>query len=175
MAVHGTDEMEDKKKAWLLTRLCSMSCFGPSGFVLFLVEFPVLLTEFVNPTGSVNKLRLARVERMTFVAHFHFHQRIFVAVFPLDGLFGFSRRFAQKRVLVAHVLEHDQSVVVGMDAFFHLFQFWVGKDTKTHENCTTPRHKNLGANGFDVFHNFEGMISVESICANDSASVIWSC
>ena len=88
-------------------------------FVGLLVELPVLLTELVDATCSVHELGLPCVERVALVAHFHFHEGIFVAVLPLNGFFGLSSRFAQKSVLVAHVLEYHQAVVVGVDAFFH--------------------------------------------------------
>lgn len=88
-------------------------------FVGLLVKLPILLAELVDTPCSVHELGLPCVEGVTLVAHFHFHEGVFVAVLPLNGFFGFSSRLAQKSVLVAHVLEYHQAVVVGVDAFFH--------------------------------------------------------
>ena len=88
-------------------------------FVGLLIEFPVLLAELVDASCSVHELGLPCVEWVALVTHFHFNERIFIAVLPLNGFLGLSSRLAQKSVLVAHVLEYHQAVVVGMDAFFH--------------------------------------------------------
>lgn len=111
-----------------------------SGLVALFVKLPVLLTEFVDATSGVHKLRFARVKGVTHVTHLHLDQRVLVAIFPLDGFLGFSCGFAQKRIFVAHVLEYNQTVVVGMDAFFHLFQFWEGEGTKTPKDFRKHAH-----------------------------------
>ena len=85
---------------------------------LAFVKLPVLLTELVDSASRVDELP-ARVEGMAFVTDFNFDQRVFVAVFPLHGFFCLRRRLAQERIIVAHVLKNDESVVLGMDAFFH--------------------------------------------------------
>jgi len=92
-------------------------------FVLLLVELPVLLAEFVDATCCVHELCLARVEGVALVADFHLNERVFIAVFPLDCFFCLCSGFAQERIIVAHVLEYHQAVVVGMDAFFHSCNF----------------------------------------------------
>ena len=130
-----------KKKSSAECQALFLSGLDDSGLVCLLVELAVFLTEFVNSTGCIHELRLACVEGVALVADLHFNQRVFVSVFPLDGLFCLCRRLAQERVLIAHVFEHDQTIVVGMDAFFHLFQFWEGKDTKALENCASEALK----------------------------------
>jgi hypothetical protein len=47
------------------------------------------------------------------------HHRVFVAVFPFDGILGLYCRFAQERVVVGDVLENDETVIFGMDFFLH--------------------------------------------------------
>jgi len=88
-------------------------------FAVFLVELPVLLTEFINTPSGIHKLRLPSVKRMAFVTDFNFDQWVLISVFPLNCFFGFGSRLAQERIVVAHVFENHQAVIVGMDAFFH--------------------------------------------------------
>jgi len=53
------------------------------------------------------------------MAHLHLDQRILIAIFPLDGLFRVRCRLAQERIVVGHVLEHNQAVIFWVDALLH--------------------------------------------------------
>ena len=113
----------------------------------------------MRPAVSTN-WALPCVERVALVAHFHFHEGVFVAVLPLNGFFGLSSRLAQKSVLVAHVLEYHQAVVVGMDAFFHLFQFLGGQSIQKlletlRKSCPLKFTSVLAASCFSHFYRDE--------------------
>ena len=101
-----------------------------SAFVLLFVELPVLLTEFVDSTCRVHELSLASVERMALVAHLHLHKRVLIAILPLDGFLCLGCRLAEESVFVAHVLEHNQPIVLWVNALFHLSRFQGCKLTK---------------------------------------------
>ena len=151
---------KSKKKSSAECQALFLSGLDDSGLVCLLVELTVFLTEFVNSTGCIHELRLACVERVALVADLHLNQRVFVSVFPLDGLFCLCRGLAQERVLVAHVFEHDQTVVVGMDAFFHLFQFLGGQRYETLHELHKTQQKIRKSRPLRVFHIFIGMNSV---------------
>ena len=58
------------------------------------------------------------------VGDFQLHHGIFVAVGIGDSFLGGSTASGQNHVVVGHVFEDNQSVVLGMDSFFHcLFVF----------------------------------------------------
>ena len=107
----------------------------------FLSNFPYFWRNLSIRTSSVHELRLACVEgwllwlTSTFTSGYSFPSSHWMVslVSAADLL---------KSVLVAHVFEHNQAVVVGMDAFFHLFRFWEGKDTKSIQNCKQSRNEN---------------------------------
>ena len=59
------------------------------------------------------------------VGDFQLHNRILVAVGVGDSLFGGCAASGQNHVVVGHVFKHNQSVILGMDTFFHLFEFFL--------------------------------------------------
>ena len=87
---------------------------------LFLLkELLVLVVELINATGSVNEFHLTSVERVRSAGDFELHERVFVAVFPLDGVLGVDGRARQEGHVIRHIFENNQSVILGVNVFFH--------------------------------------------------------
>lgn len=79
----------------------------------------VFLFELVNTTRGVYQHVLTRKERVRRIGDLELDERILIAIFPFDGLFGRGRRTAQEGVAIAHVLENNQAVAFGVKSFFH--------------------------------------------------------
>ena len=90
------------------------------GFLL-LEELLVLVVELINTTGAVDELHLTRVEGVRGAGDFELHQGIFVAVFPLDGFLSVDGRARQEGHIVRHIFENNQSIILGVNVFFHRF------------------------------------------------------
>src|SRR5690625_6116032 len=80
--------------------------------------FGVALLEAVDAAAGVVDLVLAGVERMRLARHFILDQRVFVAVFPLDGFVALNGRTRLEDQVAGHVLK-DNFAVFGMDIGFH--------------------------------------------------------
>ena len=103
------------------------------GFTVFFYQkwkllLCVLLFEFVDTTCGIYQDILTGIERVAGIRDLHFYERIFVTIFPLDGFFGSSGRAAQEGVTITHVLENDQTVILGMDILFHVSDFLPDSD-----------------------------------------------
>ena len=80
--------------------------------------FGVALLEAVDAAAGVHDLVLAGVERMRLARHLNLDQRVFVAVFPLDGFLALDGRAGLEDQVAGHVLKNDFAVF-GMDIGFH--------------------------------------------------------
>ena len=109
-----------KKSPRLAQELPFLRLYNLFAFLL-LEELLVLAVELVNATGAVDELHLTRVEGVRSAGDFKLHQRIFVAVFPLDGLLCVDGRARQKGHVIRHIFENNQSVILGVNVFFHRF------------------------------------------------------
>ena len=74
--------------------------------------------EAVNAASGIHNVLFAGVERVGLAADINAHQRVFLAVGPGDGLFGFHGGFGQEGEISAVVLENYRTVV-RVDVFFH--------------------------------------------------------
>ena len=86
-----------------------------SGLGLLLVSF----LEFVDPARGIHQHILTGVKGMRGVRNLQLDDRIFVAVLPLHGFFAIGGGAAEELVPVTHVFEHDETVILGMQIFFH--------------------------------------------------------
>ena len=87
-------------------------------FRLFSVAF-VLAHELIDATSGVDEFQLTGEVRMRGVRDFELDNRILIAIGEDDGLFGGSAALGEDHVLVGHIFEHNQTVIFGMDSFFH--------------------------------------------------------
>ena len=55
------------------------------------------------------------------VGDFQLDHGIFVAVGVGDGLLGGGAALGENHVVVRHVFEHNEAIVLGMNSFFHVF------------------------------------------------------
>src|SRR5699024_7972283 len=78
----------------------------------------VALAEFLDLAGGVQNVLLAGVERVGRAADFQLDQRVFVTVFPFDGLIGLDGGARQKSEVATHVLENDRAIF-GVNVLFH--------------------------------------------------------
>lgn len=78
----------------------------------------VFATETIYPARAVQNILLAGIERMRLTADVHTNQRIFLTVFPLDGIVGRDSGTGQESEIHAGVLENNRAIV-GMNIFFH--------------------------------------------------------
>src|SRR4029079_2841957 len=76
------------------------------------------LAELVHAAAGVHQLLLAGVEGVRSRGDFDLDQGVFLAVFPLDGLFAGQRRAGEEDEVRSDVLEND-FVVLGMDVGSH--------------------------------------------------------
>ena len=74
--------------------------------------------EAVNAASGIHNVLFAGIKRVGLAADINAHQRVFFAVRPGDGFFGFNGRFGQEGEIGAVVLE-DHRAVVRVDVFFH--------------------------------------------------------
>jgi hypothetical protein len=82
-------------------------------------KFCELLVELVNTASCVHEFHLAGEEGVAVSRNLHFHERVLLAVFPRDGLFGSAARFAEEHVVSGNVFENDGAVGGRVDIFFH--------------------------------------------------------
>ena len=79
------------------------------------------LVELVNTACSIHKFHFTSVKRMAERGDFHFHQGIFIAIFPSDRFFRIHTGAAQKAFVGRNIFEYDGAVVIRMNVFFHDF------------------------------------------------------
>src|SRR5690606_2424524 len=77
------------------------------------------LLEFVHTSSGIDQHHLTRVEGMGCAADIELDQGVLVTVLPHHGILGVRTALAEEHVVIAHVLEDDDAVVLGMDALFH--------------------------------------------------------
>ena len=87
---------------------------------VLLAAASVAAHELVDATGGVDELALTSVEGVRAAGDLELHYGVFLA-FEFHGLRGLGGGTAQEHVAIAHVLEHDGAIVVGMDTLFHCF------------------------------------------------------
>ena len=87
--------------------------------LFFLALVPAVFPlEFLNAAGGVDKLHLARKERVRGAGDVELHERIFLAIGPFDGFTALDGGAGQKREIGGRVHEHDFPVI-GMDILLH--------------------------------------------------------
>lgn len=92
--------------------------------LLFLAEIRTgkFLLEFFNTASCVDEFLFAREKGVRGTGDIHAYQRIFIAIFPLDGIFGLDRRAGEDGKIGRYVLK-DNGSVVRVDVAFHLQHF----------------------------------------------------
>src|SRR5699024_2802186 len=89
---------------------------------LLLALAAVALLEAVDAAAGVHDLVLAGIEGVGLARDFDLDQRIFLAVFPLDGFFRVDGRAGLEGKVAGEVLEHHFAVF-GMNFGFHGTRF----------------------------------------------------
>lgn len=84
--------------------------------------FLILPIEFLYPTRSINKQFFTGVEGVRSRGHLDLDQRVFVAIFPFDGIFGSHCRPGQESKIARRILKY-YFFILRMDIFFHVFTF----------------------------------------------------
>lgn len=87
----------------------------------FLGVLLVLAHELIDASGGVNQFQLAGEEGVGSVGDFQLDHGIFVAVGVGDGFLGGGAALGENHVVVGHVFEDNEAIVLGMDSFFHVF------------------------------------------------------
>jgi hypothetical protein len=80
--------------------------------------FGVALAEFIHTATGIQQFLLAGIERVRSRRNVDFQQRVFLAVFPLDGFLAGQGRAGQEGKIGGDVLK-DYVVVLRMDIGFH--------------------------------------------------------
>ena len=83
-------------------------------------RFSKLLVELVDTAGCIHKLHLTGEERVRGIRNFQLYQRVFVAIFPNDGILGWSAGAGDERLITGEVLEHNQTIILRMNILFHI-------------------------------------------------------
>ena len=94
-----------------------------SDLVPLLLGASVAAHELVHAAGGVHQLALARIEGVRGATDFQLYYGVSLAL-EFHGFGGFTSRAAQEHVAVAHVLEDNGTVVLGMNTFLHIFLFY---------------------------------------------------
>ncbi len=79
--------------------------------------------ELIDTTCCVNELALTSVEGVRAAGDFELHDGIGLA-FKFHGVSGLGSGTAQEHIAIAHVLEHNRTIVVGMNTLFHCLLFF---------------------------------------------------
>ena len=87
--------------------------------IFLIVALCVTAHKLIHTTGGVYQLHLTCVERVRRVGNFHLIHGIGFAV-HLDGLFCRNGGPAQKHVVIRHILECHQTIILRMNSLFHL-------------------------------------------------------
>ena len=70
-----------------------------------------------------------------------FHQRVFLAIFPLYSFFRFDSRSCKKSIIIRYVFKNNVPVISRVNIFFHLclifLEFWGCKNIFFHLNNLT--------------------------------------
>jgi hypothetical protein len=101
-------KMEAKQRTSFLLRI---------GILFDVFRIPAL--EFINTSCGINKFHFSGIERMRCVGDLKLYQWVFKTIFPDDGFLGMNGRFGEKCILVRHILEDNQSVILRMNIFLH--------------------------------------------------------
>ena len=89
-----------------------------SACCLFRTRLSVAAHELIHATGGVDELGLTSVERMRRARDFQLYYGIGFA-FELNGVVGLTSGTGEEHIAIAHVLEDNGAVVLGVDSFFH--------------------------------------------------------
>ena len=132
----GTDEMEDKK-SWLLARLCSMSCR-----TLRLCPLSCRISRtsdgICQSDRQCQQTAPCPYRKDGFCGSLPLHQRIFVAVFPLDGLFGSAADLLRNAYSLLMSLNTTNRYLSGWMPSFIFFSFgWA----KIQKRMKTAQHQ----------------------------------
>ena len=76
--------------------------------------------ELVHATSGVHQLVLTCVEGVRGVRDFQLYYGVFLT-FEHNGVVCLAGRTAQEHVAIAHVLEHNGTIILGMKSFFISF------------------------------------------------------
>ncbi len=93
--------------------------FSFIGFLLVELFVPVL--EAIDATGRIDQVHLSGIERVRSIGDLNLHQRILIAVLPLDGLVRRGGGTGDERIPIGHILKNDVAVLFRMDPLFHGF------------------------------------------------------
>lgn len=85
--------------------------------------FLVLPVELLNPTGGVHKQFLASVKRVRCRTNLDLDQRVFVAVFPFDGILRGHRGFGHELKITGGIMKHD-FLVFRVNVFSHCIDIY---------------------------------------------------
>ena len=88
-----------------------MPCFSVGSLAVTFIEL-------FNTAASLTETLLSCIKRMGLAADIDIDQRVFVAIFPLYGLIGCSRRTGQEGIVSADVAEYDR-MIIRMDSLLH--------------------------------------------------------
>lgn len=82
-------------------------------------KFAEFLVELVNTACRIHKLHFTRKERVAVRRNLHLDQWVFLAVFPLNGLFRVGAGATQKRIVSRNILEDHCAITLRMNIVFH--------------------------------------------------------
>lgn len=88
-----------------------------------LLKFLVLVLELIDAPCRVNELGFPGIEGMRGTGDLQLDERVLLPLHG-DGLFGFGRGFGDENILVGHVLEGYQAVILGMYILSHDSSFF---------------------------------------------------
>jgi len=86
--------------------------------LLLFRRLPVAAHKLIYAACGIDELRFTRVERMRTTRYFEFYHGIGFA-FKLHGVCRLARGTREEHIAVAHILEHNWAIIVGMNTFFH--------------------------------------------------------
>ena len=76
--------------------------------------------KLVHATGGVHQLALTSIEGVRGAADLQLYYGISLAL-EFHCLSGLASGTAQEHVTIAHILEHNGTIVLGMNTLFHIF------------------------------------------------------
>ena len=119
---HPSPQKHNKKSSYLksffLTFNLKQTTYYYNLFAILVVSL-VLAHELINTSCGVNEFQFTCEVRMRSVGDFQFHNVIFITVGIDNFLFGVGTALGENHSVIRHVFEYYESVVRGMDSFFH--------------------------------------------------------
>ena len=95
--------------------------FQNRGFGQLFGKFRIgkFLVELVNTACRVHKFHFTGKKRVAVSRNIHFHQWVFVAIFPSHLFFGGGAGFTKERFVRGDVFEYHGAIRGRMNVFFH--------------------------------------------------------